>query len=44
METMMQLVGVQFDIAWENRAANFARVTSLLEQYPPQRGALVALP
>ncbi len=40
----MQLMGVQFDIAWENRAANFAKVLAMLEQSLPQRGALVALP
>jgi predicted amidohydrolase len=40
----MQLVGIQLDIVWEDREANFQRVRSLLEQNPPRRGALVALP
>ena len=40
----MHLAGIQFDIAWENRAANFAKVTALLERNPPPRGSLVALP
>jgi predicted amidohydrolase len=40
----MQLVGVQLDIAWEDRQANFARVRALLEMNPPKPGALVALP
>ena len=40
----MQLVGIQLDIVWEDREANFQRVRSLLERNPPQRGALVALP
>ena len=40
----MHLAAIQFDIAWENRDANFAKVISLLESTPPPRGALVALP
>src|SRR3954447_11268870 len=40
----MQLVGVQLDIVWEDRAANYEKVRALLEQSPPARGALVALP
>ena len=40
----MQLVGVQLDIAWEDRDTNFARVRELLAKNPPQRGSLVALP
>ncbi|HYO09870.1 MAG TPA: nitrilase-related carbon-nitrogen hydrolase [Tepidisphaeraceae bacterium] len=40
----MQLVGVQLDIAWEDRAANFARVAELLSRHRPAPGALVALP
>ena len=40
----MHLAALQFDIAWENRGANFAKVTSLLESNPPPPGALVALP
>src|SRR5687768_12536715 len=40
----MQLVGVQLDIAWEDREANHARVLEMLEKQPPQRDALVVLP
>jgi predicted amidohydrolase len=40
----MQLVGVQLDIAWEDRQANFNRVRALLDASPPRPGALVALP
>lgn len=40
----MQLVGVQIDIVWENRDANLAKVAAMLEQRPPARGAIVALP
>jgi omega-amidase len=40
----MQVIGVQLDIAWEDREANFRRVRELLEVGPPPRGGLVALP
>ena len=40
----MQLIGVQLDIAWEDREANFQRVRELLAAHPPTRGSLVALP
>src|SRR5215212_8938507 len=40
----MQLVGVQLDIAWEDRDANHAKVRSMLRAAPPARGALVVLP
>ena len=40
----MQLVGVQLDIAWEDRERNHARVLEMLENHPPRRGALVVLP
>ena len=40
----MELVGVQLDIAWEDRDANHAKVRAMLEASPPPRGALVALP
>ena len=40
----MELIGVQLDIAWEDREANHAKVRTLLESSPPKRGALVALP
>ncbi len=40
----MQVIAVQFDIVWEDRAANHAKVWSMLEREPPPRGALVVLP
>ena len=40
----MKLIGVQLDIAWEDRAANHAKVAALLDAARPQRGALVVLP
>jgi predicted amidohydrolase len=38
------IVGLQFDIAWENKSANFATVRRLLAQAAPQKGSLVVLP
>jgi omega-amidase len=35
---------VQFDLAWEDKAANFGKVCSLLELNRPQPGSLVVLP
>lgn len=40
----MNLVGVQLDIVWEDKAATFDRVRRLLEATPPQAGDLVVLP
>lgn len=40
----MTLLGLQFDIAWENKAANFATVRRLLAQAAPQKDSLVVLP
>jgi predicted amidohydrolase len=41
----MYVVGaLQFDIAWENKAANFAKVRQLLEAASPPRDSLIALP
>jgi len=40
----MNIVGLQFDIAWENKPANFATVRRLLAACRPKRGSLVALP
>ena len=40
----MQIIGCQLDIAWEDSAANHAKVRSLLEAAPPQLGALLVLP
>jgi len=35
---------VQFDIAWEDKAANHARVDALLEAHSPPPGGLIVLP
>jgi omega-amidase len=40
----VKIVALQFDIAWENPPANYAKVRSLLAKIPPEPGALVALP
>jgi omega-amidase len=40
----MNVVGLQFDIAWENKATNFATVRRLLTASRPPRDSLVALP
>jgi predicted amidohydrolase len=41
----MHVVGaLQFDIAWENKAANFAKVRQLLEAARPPKDSLIALP
>ncbi len=40
----MKLFAVQFDIAWEDRAANFRKVRALLEATPATPGSLVVLP
>ncbi len=40
----MNVFGLQFDIAWEDKAANFATVRRLLAEACPQPGALVILP
>lgn len=40
----MTILGLQFDIAWENKPANFSTVRRLLTQAAPQRNSLVALP
>jgi omega-amidase len=40
----MQLVAVQFDIAWEDKRANFEKVRQLLAQAAPEKNALVVLP
>ncbi len=40
----MQLIGCQFDIAWENKQANFERVRALLKDLPVDRDALIVLP
>ena len=40
----MNLFAVQFDIAWEDKAANFRKVKSLLESTSPAPGSLLVLP
>lgn len=40
----MTVVGIQFDIAWENKSANFSTVQRLLAQAAPQKDSLVVLP
>lgn len=40
----MQIIGLQLDSVWENRAANHDKVLSLLDKAKPQAGALVVLP
>jgi predicted amidohydrolase len=40
----MHIVACQFDIAWKDRQANFARVRSLLSQRTTPPGSLIILP
>src|ERR1041385_4249753 len=40
----MQIAAVQFDIAWENKQANFSAVRRLIEAAQLEPNALVALP
>lgn len=40
----MKIYGVQLDIQWEDKAANYARVRALLENAAPETGSLVVLP
>ncbi len=40
----MRVIGLQYDIVWENKAANFEKVRRLLRQASPCAGALVVLP
>lgn len=40
----MTVLGLQFDIAWENKPANFGTVRRLLSQAAPQKDSLVVLP
>jgi predicted amidohydrolase len=40
----MKIIGLQFDLAWENKGANFATVGRMLGAAPPPQGALVVLP
>ncbi len=40
----MNIVALQFNIAWENKPANFEKVRQLLAQAAPERNSLVVLP
>lgn len=40
----MQVIGVQLDIVWENKAANHAKVQALLSRTAIRPGALIVLP
>ena len=40
----MNLVGVQLDMAWEDKPTNFAKVRQMLSTNPPAKGDLVVLP
>lgn len=40
----MNVVGLQYDIAWEDRAANVATARRLLASAPPEPGSLIVLP
>lgn len=40
----VKVYGVQFDIRWERKEENFAKVETMLERVAPERGSLVALP
>jgi len=40
----MNIVGLQFDIVWENKAANFEKIRRLLGEAAPAKNSLVALP
>ena len=41
---MSRVIGVQFDIAWEDKVANFERVRRLLARAPVEPGSLIVLP
>jgi predicted amidohydrolase len=40
----VNVVAIQFDIAWENKEANFKRVRDLIDQAKPAKDSLVVLP
>jgi len=40
----MRIYCCQLDIAWENKTANFKRVSALLDSARPEKGSLVVLP
>ncbi len=39
----MNIIGVQMDTVWEDKAANHARLAALLAAHPPEPGSLVVL-
>lgn len=41
---VMEIVGLQWDLQWEDKAANFARADKLTAEAAPKPGALVVLP
>lgn len=40
----MEIIGLQWNLEWENKAANFARASELTAEAAPMPGALVVLP
>ncbi len=44
MPVIVNVIAIQFDIAWENKAANFKKVRDLLGQAKPASDSLVVLP
>jgi predicted amidohydrolase len=40
----VNVIALQFDIAWENKSANFEKVRRLLAQASPEKDSLVVLP
>ena len=40
----MNVMALQFDIAWENKPANYAKVRQLLAEAAPAKESLVVLP
>jgi omega-amidase len=40
----MKVLGLQLDIAWEDKPANFEKIRALLNQAAPERDCLVVLP
>ena len=40
----MNVLGLQFEIAWENKPTNFEKVRSLLNAIAPAKDSLVVLP
>ena len=40
----MKIMGLQFDISWEDKQANFRKVRHMLEKAAPAAGTLVVLP